>query len=122
LRPFLRGLYFTSATQEGTPMDRAIGGLARILGLSGRIILPSRSTAKAFIAQHARHEEGLGSGTRRENDLARILGLSGRIILPSRSTAKAFFVTRMLRDVVLKEAGLAGTNLRWQRRRASLAW
>ena len=80
LRPFLRGLYFTSATQEGTPMDRAIGAQARALGLSGRIILPSRSTAKAF------------------------------------------FVTRMLRDVVLKEAGLAGTNLRWQRRRASLAW
>lgn len=79
LRPFLRGLYFTSATQEGTPMDRAIGGLARALGLSGRIILPARSTAKAF------------------------------------------FVTRMLRDVVLKEAGLAGTNLRWQRRRAWLA-
>ena len=77
--PFLRGLYFTSATQEGTPMDRAIGGLARALGLSGRIILPVRSTAKAF------------------------------------------FVTRMLRDVVLKEAGLAGTNLRWQRRRAWLA-
>ena len=79
-RPFLRGLYFTSATQEGTPMDRAIGGLARALGLSGRIVLPSRSSAKAF------------------------------------------FVTRMLRDVVLKEAGLAGTNLRWQRRRASVAW
>ena len=80
VRPFLRGLYFTSATQEGTPMDRAIGGLARALGLSGRIVLPSRSGAKAF------------------------------------------FVTRMLRDVVLKEAGLAGTNLRWQRRRALLAW
>lgn len=79
-RPFLRGLYFTSATQEGTPMDRAIGGLARALGLSGRVILPSRSTAKAF------------------------------------------FVTRMLRDVVLNEAGLAGTNLRWQRRRAGLGW
>jgi type VI secretion system protein ImpL len=79
-RPFLRGLYFTSATQEGTPMDRAIGGLARALGLSGRIVLPARSSAKAF------------------------------------------FVTRMLRDVVLKEAGLAGTNLRWQRRRALLAW
>ena len=79
-RPFLRGLYFTSATQEGTPMDRAIGGLARALGLSGRIILPARSSARAF------------------------------------------FVTRMLRDVVLQEAGLAGTNLRWQRRRARLAW
>jgi len=79
-RPFLRGVYFTSATQEGTPMDRAIGGLARALGLSGRIVLPARSSARAF------------------------------------------FVTRMLRDVVLQEAGLAGTNLRWQRRRELLAW
>jgi type VI secretion system protein ImpL len=79
-RPLLRGLYFTSATQEGTPIDRAIGGLARSMGLVGRIVLPSRSTSKAF------------------------------------------FVTRMLREVVLKEAGLAGTNLRWQRRRESLGW
>ena len=29
LRPCVRGVYFTSATQEGTPMDRARGGLAR---------------------------------------------------------------------------------------------
>ena len=78
--PFLRGIYFTSATQEGTPMDRAIG------------------------------------------ELSRALGLSSRFVPASRSTAKAFFVTRMLRDVVLREAGLAGTNLRWSRRRAWLAW
>ena len=80
VRPFLRGLYFTSATQEGTPIDRAIGATARALGLSNRIVAPARSSAKTF------------------------------------------FVTRMLRDVVLKESGLAGTNLRWQRRRALLAW
>ncbi len=80
LRPFLRGVYFTSATQEGTPMDRAIGGLARALGLSNRIVPPARPSGKTF------------------------------------------FVTQMLRDVVLQEAGLAGTNLRWQRRRAWLGW
>jgi type VI secretion system protein ImpL len=79
-RPLLRGLYFTSATQEGTPMDRAIGGLARALGLSSRIVAPSRSSVKTF------------------------------------------FVTRLLRDVILKESGLAGTNLRWQQRRVAIRW
>ena len=80
LRPLLRGVYFTSATQEGTPMDRALGGLARALGLTSRIVPPARPSGKTF------------------------------------------FVTRLLRDVVFAEAGLAGTNLRWRRRRAVLAW
>lgn len=80
LRPFVRGVYFTSATQEGTPMDRALGGLARALGLTSRI-LPA-----------------------------------------ARPSGKTFFVTRLLRDVVFAEAGLAGTNLRWRRRRQLLAW
>jgi type VI secretion system protein ImpL len=80
LRPFVRGVYFTSATQEGTPMDRALGGLARALGLTSRIIPAARPSGKTF------------------------------------------FVTRLLRDVVFAEAGLAGTNLRWRRRRQILAW
>jgi type VI secretion system protein ImpL len=80
LRPFVRGVYFTSATQEGTPMDRALGGLARALGLANRMLPPSRPSGKTF------------------------------------------FVTRLLRDVVFAEAGLAGTNLRWRRRRAVVEW
>src|SRR5436853_800397 len=72
--------YFTSATQEGTPMDRALGGLARALGLASRILPPARPSGKAF------------------------------------------FVSRLLHDVVLGEAGLAGTNLRWGRRRSVIAW
>jgi type VI secretion system protein ImpL len=79
-RTLVRGVYFTSATQEGTPMDRALGGLARALGLASRIIAPARPSGKTF------------------------------------------FVTRLLRDVVFAEAGLAGTNVRWKRRRAVLEW
>ena len=31
--PFLRGVYFTSATQEGTPIDRIMGALAKTYGM-----------------------------------------------------------------------------------------
>ena len=80
MRPMVRGVYFTSATQEGTPMDRALGGLARALGLPGQVLPPARPSGKTF------------------------------------------FVTRLLRDVVFAEAGLAGTNLGWRRRRKALEW
>ena len=32
--PWLRGIYFTSATQEGSPIDRMVAGIAGALGLS----------------------------------------------------------------------------------------
>ncbi|WP_219672544.1 type VI secretion protein IcmF/TssM N-terminal domain-containing protein, partial [Clostridioides difficile] len=34
--PFLRGVYFTSGTQEGTPIDRLTGLMARAFGLDQR--------------------------------------------------------------------------------------
>ncbi len=71
----LRGIYFTSGTQEGSPIDRVMGALARGFGLERRL-LP---------AQHA----------------------SGR----------SYFLTRLLREVVFQEAGLAGFDLRWEQRR-----
>jgi type VI secretion system protein ImpL len=76
--PLLRGVYFTSATQEGSPMDRALGALSRALGLAHRVLPPGRPSGRAY------------------------------------------FVTRLLRDVILGEAGLAGTNRRWERQRAWL--
>ncbi|HEX6016607.1 MAG TPA: type VI secretion system membrane subunit TssM, partial [Burkholderiaceae bacterium] len=76
--PMLRGVYFTSATQEGSPMDRALGALSRALGLAHRVLPPLRPSGRSY------------------------------------------FVTRLLREVVLGEAGLAGTNRRWERQRAWL--
>jgi type VI secretion system protein ImpL len=42
IRPLLRGIYFTSGTQEGTPIDRLLGNIAQSFGLD-RISLPAFS-------------------------------------------------------------------------------
>ena len=43
--PFLRGVYFTSGTQEGTPIDRLTGALSRTFGLAPRRPTPARPQA-----------------------------------------------------------------------------
>lgn len=74
----VRGVYFTSATQEGTPIDRVMARLGRALQLERQVLAPAA-----------------GAG-------------------------KSFFLTRLLQEVVFREAGLAGSNQRAERRRALL--
>lgn len=71
----VRGVYFTSGTQEGSPIDRVLASLAASFGL-GRKVLPA----------------GYAAG-------------------------RSYFITRLMRDVIFKEAGLAGVNLRQEQRR-----
>lgn len=73
--PLLRGVYFTSGTQEGSPIDRVIGQLARAFGVE-RKLLPAQI-----------------------------------------SSGRSYFLTTLLRAVIFPEQGLAGANLRWERRR-----
>jgi type VI secretion system protein ImpL len=75
--PLLRGLYLTSGTQEGAPIDRLMGAMARTFGLD----------------QHG--------------------------VMPFTGRGRSYFITRLLRDVVFQESGLAGTNRRLERR---MAW
>lgn len=79
-RALLRGVYFTSGTQEGSPIDRVMGSLAAAFGLD-RQVLPANNA-------------------------------SGR----------SYFITRLLREVIFQEAGLAGVNLRFERKRRWLQW
>lgn len=44
----LRGVYFTSGTQEGTPIDRVMGALSRSFGLAGRATAASGQRGKSF--------------------------------------------------------------------------
>ena len=76
----LRGVYFTSGTQEGSPIDRVMSSLAASFGLGGRALPP-------------RPESG-----------------------------RSYFLTRLMRDVIFREAGLAGLNPRAERRRRRLQW
>ncbi len=74
--PMLRGMYFISGTQEGTPIDRLLGSIARSYKLERAILAPNQTSGKSY------------------------------------------FLTRLLGEVVFAESGIAGTNLRWERRRA----
>jgi len=80
--PMLRGVYLTSGTQEGSPIDRVLGALARAFSLE-------RQAAGVLQA---------GAG-------------------------RSYFLTRLLREVVFAEAGLAvsGEALARRRRKRRLA-
>lgn len=47
----LRGLYFTSGTQEGTPVDRMLGALARAFGLNVRGAVVQSGQGRAYFIQ-----------------------------------------------------------------------
>ncbi|MFO1320986.1 MAG: type VI secretion system membrane subunit TssM [Burkholderiales bacterium] len=44
----LRGVYFTSGTQEGSPIDRVLASLARSFQLERRVLPPAAATGKSF--------------------------------------------------------------------------
>lgn len=48
----LRGVYFTSGTQEGSPIDRVLGTLARTFQLEQKILPPAASSGKSYFLNH----------------------------------------------------------------------
>jgi type VI secretion system protein ImpL len=56
-KPLLRGVYFTSGTQEGTPIDRVLGALARTFGLDRRMAASlNQGRGKSFFLQRLLRE------------------------------------------------------------------
>ncbi|MEM9344829.1 MAG: type VI secretion system membrane subunit TssM, partial [Pseudomonadota bacterium] len=47
-RHMLRGVYFTSGTQEGAPLDRLMMGMARIFGIGRQAIGSGRGTGRSY--------------------------------------------------------------------------
>ncbi len=52
-RPLLRGVYFTSGTQNGTPIDRLMGAISGQFGLSRQTVTAFSGTGKSFFLQRA---------------------------------------------------------------------
>jgi type VI secretion system protein ImpL len=69
-RLLLRGVYFTSGTQEGTPIDRMLGAVARTFGFSTAVTSPGAVQGKAYfieklLRQVVFQESGLAGSNRK---------------------------------------------------------
>lgn len=49
--PLLRGVYFISGTQEGTPIDRALGAVSRRFALEQALIAPQRASGRSYFLE-----------------------------------------------------------------------
>ncbi|MGE5451947.1 MAG: type VI secretion system membrane subunit TssM [Acidobacteriota bacterium] len=49
--PMLRGVYFISGTQEGTPLDRMLGAIARSYRLERTVLPPNQASGKSFFLE-----------------------------------------------------------------------
>ena len=82
----LRGVYFTSGTQEGTPVDRVLGTLARAFGIDGRADTAAGARGKSFFLSRLMREvvfaeQGLVGENRRAETLRRVRRRAGALAL-----------------------------------------
>lgn len=80
--PFLlRGVYFTSGTQEGTPIDRLLGSVARGFGLAASAVVPGRGPGRSYfitnLLQQVIFKEANLVGTNRRLEQLRAWGQRG---------------------------------------------
>ena len=50
--PMVRGVYFTSGTQEGSPFDRVLGNISRAYGLERQILPPAAASGRSYFLTH----------------------------------------------------------------------
>ena len=75
----LRGVYFTSGTQEGTPVDRVLGAVARAFGVTSHVAPAAAGRGKAYFIERLLknvvfRESGLAGINRRLQFLKIVLG------------------------------------------------
>jgi len=71
----VRGVYFTSGTQEGAPIDRMLGALAQTFALAPSSVSPSRGPGKSYfisdVLQKVAFRESELAGTNRKLEMQR---------------------------------------------------
>lgn len=69
--PMVRGVYFTSGTQEGSPIDRVLGTLARTFNLERKVQPPLLASGKSYFLRRLLHQVIFGEAGLAGLDLAR---------------------------------------------------
>ena len=54
----LRGVYFTSGTQDGTQIDRLLGAIGRRFGVAPEAVAPPAGRGKAYFVERLLKERG----------------------------------------------------------------
>jgi len=89
VQPRVRGVYFTSGTQEGSPIDRVMGALGRSFGMEGRAAAVAPGRGKSFFLHRLLQdvvfaERGLGArnlAAERRRTLLRYGGMAAMLLL-----------------------------------------
>ncbi len=80
----LRGVYFTSGTQEGTPIDRLLGSVARGFGLGAQAVAPARGPGRSYfitdVLRRVVFAEANLAGTNRRLEQLRAWGQRGAYV------------------------------------------
>ncbi len=98
----LRGVYFTSGTQEGTPIDRLLGSIGKTFG-AGDALMSPRGPGKAYFVEHLLKQVMIG-----ESGLA---GVNRRLELRNASLQLGAYVTTGL----LAAGGVAALSYSYAR-------
>jgi type VI secretion system protein ImpL len=120
-QPLVRGVYFTSGTQEGSPIDRVLGTLSRTFNLERKILPPSASSGKSFFINRLLHdviftEAGLVGGSEKKERQRRWItvgALAGSAALTvgllAAWTLSYFGNGRLIEDATQKVAAAKGS-------------
>ena len=100
----LRGVYFTSGTQEGTPIDRLLGSIGRTFGANEALLTP-RGPGKAYFVEHLLKQVMIG-----ESGLA---GINRRLELRKASLLLGVYVVAGL----MAAAAVAALSVSYARNR-----
>ena len=84
--PLVRGVYFASGTQEGSPIDRVLGTLARSFNLERKVQPPSLGTGKSFFLKRLLREvifaeSGLAGADFRQESSRRMARMAAYAVL-----------------------------------------
>lgn len=86
--PWVRGVYFTSGTQEGSPIDRMMGALSRSFGLERAMLPAQKASGRSYFLNNLLKEvvfpeqrlAGADAKVERRSHVARIAGITAMLV------------------------------------------